>query len=123
MKGKLYLRSYYDGIMEGVYNINIARGNMSGIEDKRISLAPSKELFNWFKLNKNKDNWFSDYKKVYLNQLSKNNIALNELSGIKYLLDEGKDVCIYCFCKNKNICHRGIIGDMFKKRGYEVVIY
>ena len=122
MKGKLYVRSYYDGIMDGVYNINIARGNMNGIEDKRISLAPSKELFNWFKENKNKDNWFDDYRKVYLNQLKNNSEALKDLSEIKLLLEEGKNVCIYCFCRKVELCHRSIIANMFIKKDFEVII-
>ena len=123
MKGVLYLRSYYDGIMDDVYNINIARGNMKGIQDKRISLAPSKELFDWYQNNKHKPNWFKDYNKVYLNQLKDNPAAINELNNIKHLLDEGKDVCIYCFCRNVKKCHRGIIGRLFLKKGYKVIVF
>ena len=122
MKGKMYLRSYYDGILENVCNINIARGNMNGIDNKKISLAPSKELFVWYKNNKNKNNWFDDYKKVYMNQLKNNKLALNDLSEIKKILESGKDVCLYCFCRNVENCHRSIIGNLFKNKGFEVII-
>ena len=121
MKGKLYLRSFYEGIMENVININIARGNMNGIGNKLISLAPSPYLFKWYMDNKNSDNWFETYRKVYMNQLKGNTSSLNSLSNIRNLLDEGNDVCIYCFCRNVSKCHRGIVGDLFVAKGYEVI--
>ena len=120
MKGKLYLRSYYEGKMENVININIARGDMSGFKNKMINLAPSKELFDWYLKNKNTYNWFKHYRRIYLNQLKVNELALDDLSFIRDKLDEGYDVCIYCFCKSFIKCHRNIIGDLFVKKGYSV---
>ena len=125
MKGKLYLASHYelDVIPSNINIINIARKDMSGVNDKRISLAPSRELFNWYMNNKNNVNGFDDYEKVYMNQLKNNKYALNELSSIKNMLESGKDVCLLCFCRNINTCHRSLIGRLFKNKGFDVISF
>ena len=48
--------------------------------------------------------------------------AIRQINEIKHLLDEGRNVCIYCFCKNVNKCHRGILGHLFSKKGYTVKV-
>ena len=47
-----------------------------------------------------------------------NNLALKT---IKRMLEEGKDVAVYCFCEDVSKCHRSIIGDLFEKKGFEVI--
>ena len=123
MKGKLYLSNCYNmnHVPDGTYLINIARKDMEDIWDKRIELAPSKELFTWYINNKNKVDWFDDYKKIYLNQLKVNKKALNTLSEIREMLDSGKNVCLMCFCKDVTKCHRSLVGNLFVKKGYEVI--
>ena len=123
--GKLYLKNFKSKRLENGININIARGNISNVDLKLIELAPSKELFNWYinlkKSNSLYEGWFKDYRKVYLNQMKNNNKSLNALKTIKRMLEEGNDVAVYCFCEDVSKCHRSIIGDLFEKKGFEVI--
>lgn len=125
VNGKLYLKNFKSKRLENGININIARSNINNVDTKLIELAPSKELFSWYINLKNNNNlyegWFEDYRKVYLNQLKNNNKALKSLKIIKMMLEEGKDVAVYCFCQDVNKCHRSIIGDLFEKKGFEVI--
>lgn len=121
-RGTLYLKSIYTGIMKGgdVVNINVARGYMKDIDYRLIHLAPNKELFSWYQANKNQQDWFSIYCKRYMNQFKTDPEAIDSLNEIKHLLDQGHNVCIYCFCRDVNKCHRGILGHLFSKKGYTV---
>lgn len=123
-RGTLYLKSYHTGVLKGgdVININVARGYMKGINYRLIHLAPSQELFSWYRNNMNRKDWFDIYCKRYMNQFKTDPEAIRQINEIKHLLDEGRDVCIYCFCKNVNKCHRGILGHLFSRKGYTVKV-
>ena len=123
MKGKLYLRNVrnYINVPQDTLVINIARGNMP-IACKKIELAPSNALLNWYLSNKHLDNWFDIYKVKYHKEIKSNPKAIESLRDIEYMLSNGQDVCLVCFCASHIKCHRGIIGGWFEKKGYEVLV-
>lgn len=119
MKGKLYT-SYFSNIDNGIgLKISIALYNPNWCIDKIDSfikqLAPNELLLKLYK--DNKITW-EDYKKGYLAQLQVNNKGILELQK---LLNNGKDVTIYCYEKDFINCHRSIIAELFRKLGYEVI--
>lgn len=120
MKGKLYLASSYDEKLN-MFRINIARKDMYGVNKRYLELAPSKKLFNWAQSNKNVRGWFDDYKKEYLKEIDENEIAQEKIQKIEDMLDKGENVCLLCFCRTWHHCHRGILGEIFEKKGYQVI--
>ena len=85
---KIYLSSYYTrnyDVPKDVYYINIARKNMDGVKDKRISLAPSQELFSWYHTHKDEPDWFDYYKVNYYKQILFDEKAKAEIDKIKEL--------------------------------------
>ena len=120
---KIYLSSYYTrqyNVPKDVHYINIARKDMVGIKDKRIILAPSQELFSWYYTHKNESNWFDTYKIRYYQQILPNKQARAEIDKIKELA-RTKDVCLLCFCRTADKCHRSIVGNILKGLGLEVI--
>lgn len=120
MKGKLYLASSYDEKLN-MFRINIARKDMYGVHKRFLDLAPSKRLFNWAQSNKKNRNWFKYYKEVYLEEIKENEIAQEKIKFIEDMLDRGEDVCLLCFCRTWHHCHRGILGELFEEKGYQVI--
>lgn len=83
-------------------------------------LAPTNSLFwVWFRSwRERKDHkWFPNYKNIYLKQFS---LASEEkLELITLFLDRGDDVHIMCYCTDERVCHRSIIKEMLKQKGYK----
>ena len=120
---KIYLSSYYTrqyDVPKDAHYINIARKDMAEIKDKRIILAPSQELFSWYYTHKDEPNWFDTYKVRYYQQILFDKQAQNEIEKIKELA-KTKDVCLLCFCRKADKCHRSIIGNILKHLGFEVI--
>lgn len=124
-KGTLYT-SYFAKLQKGIgIKICISRIVPKWLSDKDFdycftNLSPSKELLIDYK--NNKINW-ETYTKTYLNELAdyvKKLQSRNQLTALRKKLDEGQDVTLYCYEKSSDNCHRHILGDIFKERGYEV---
>lgn len=122
MSGKLYLRNIRNcsNVPEGTMVINIARGNMP-IKNRMLDLAPSSKLLNWYLNNRKFENWFDIYKPRYYKEIKNNPNAIKSLLEIELMLKNGQNVCLVCFCESHTKCHRGIIGDWFKRKDYEVL--
>ncbi len=123
--GKIYLSSYYTrnyGVQGKVTYINVARKDMEGINEKIIELAPSKELFNWYWTHKEETNWFDYYKREYKAQvIARDKKARKILMEVRDRVLAGENICLLCFCRKSNKCHRGILGEIFKHCGLEVI--
>lgn len=89
-------------------------------------LTPSKKLLFAAKRLEKNNNWNSNtfsefYLPNFLKEISSSSIARNELKMIQKNLREGKDVYYSCYCKDPQLCHRGVLADLFEKYGYNVV--
>lgn len=122
--GKIYLSSYYTrnyNVPKGTIFINVARKDMDGINNKIIELAPNKELFNWYWRHKEESNWFDYYKEEYKRQIITNKATRKILIELRDRVLSGEDICLLCFCRKANKCHRSLLGDMFKNYGIEII--
>lgn len=82
-------------------------------------LAPSPSLFSWYLKNREKDNWFDDYKIRFNEEI--NTIMQPFLKGVELRLSYGLDVTLICYCTDYNKCHRSLLMEYFEKKGYNVV--
>ena len=122
--GTLYL-SYFSRILADPPNnvkFSIVRRKLPFVEqldinDNLINLAPPEDLLDDWKSNK--ISWVT-YTNRYIQQLN-TPMALQDLSIILKLLDEGVDVTVYCYCGKGKNCHRYILGDICSKLKYKVI--
>ena len=121
-KGKLYTSNFSKWNKGKGIKVSIARKHLSWtkniIGDNPIwfiDLAPSDELLNKYKSgNKTEEEYIEIYTKEVLNDNNK------DLIKLKNMLDLGYNVTVHCYCGKDKFCHRYILGDYFKKLGYEV---
>ena len=103
-------------------------------------LSPSIELFNaamrwkkgdfspkeesWIRkqnFNKDRDNlWWELYKIKFNIEINKRVDMRKALNRLEEVLKEGKEVYLFCFCKDTCKCHRILIGKYIEERGYKV---
>lgn len=121
----------------------IVRRPVNGIPNGFIhtpQLSPSNELFEkaqLWKANKfndedikylkergvspeSKDAWWILYKRDFSLEVNNRKDMIKALERLQILLKEGKKICLFCYCKDVNRCHRGIIGQHIKSLGFEV---
>mgnify|MGYP001248594206 CR=1 FL=1 len=84
-------------------------------------LAPSAKLFNQYIMWRRQGLWPGKWKTYEEQFLAEIKAMGNYLARIQQHLDEGKDVALACYCKQVQYCHRKLVGDYFKDKGYEVV--
>lgn len=126
MKGTLYT-SYFARIKQGNgIKISVARFNPKWLNQGDIDewfrdLAPSIELLNDYKNNKiDWEQYTERYNKSLIEGYFTNPRINKMVRTIESLLNNGKDVTIYCYEKPSDNCHRHLIGQSFKKMGFEV---
>ena len=118
MLGKVYL-SYWANLKNTPINserIRISRACPVDrcYYDKNLpSLYPSDKLLKDFKSGE--CNWI-DYIKRYITSDKAEGIR-----EIEELLKDGKDVTLFCYC-SKMPCHKFILGEIFMRYGYEVLV-
>ena len=124
-KGKLYT-SYFAKInqVDGI-KISIARYYPKWLTSDKVSfiyseISPSKKLLGLWKRSEITE---EEYIEIFLKELNNNAKAKYQLNMIKRILDSGKDVILYCYEVPESFCHRHIVGDLFKDKGYEVKEY
>ena len=78
-------------------------------------LSPSKELLLKYKQNNNWD-WYVKSFKEEMNNRQDMKYALKELEG---LLNNNQDVCLVCYEKDYERCHRSIIGQYFEQKRFK----
>ena len=120
--GKLYT-SYFAKFKNGIgKKISIARFNPRWIPESELSvwchsLAPSKELLNDYKY------WrlsWEEYTTRYINQINNSKQAQMDISSICVSLNYGEDITVYCYEKSSDNCHRHLLAEIFKEKGFEV---
>ncbi|MDA1674974.1 DUF488 family protein, N3 subclade [Bacillus cereus group sp. TH152-1LC] len=90
------------------------------------SLAPSKRLFSDTQNLKKEGSWNEEsfqkfYKPRFRDEITNNPQAKSDLKRMVLELKSGKDVAFACYCGNHQICHRGIIGEIFENVGFQVI--
>lgn len=120
MKGTLYT-SYFAKLNKGIgIKISIARYNPKWLKPTDLDywfkdLAPEKQLLNDYKYKG------LSWEKYVLRYNSQINIKKPlQYFLLKRLLDNGKDVTIYCHEGSNDNCHRHLLSNMFSELGYNV---
>lgn len=90
------------------------------------ALAPSKELVDGYLSLKRKGMWNQEaFDNWYTNQfrdlIKTDNYMRGALNHVYKLLKAGNSVVLGCYCHDKNMCHRSIIGSEYERLGFEVV--
>ena len=70
--------------------------------------------------NWNKYTFHSFYLPNYLQSI-KSPLSRSEFLQMKNWLDEGIDLYYACYCQEEHLCHRSIVKQIFKQRGYSVL--
>lgn len=87
-------------------------------------LSPSKELFSDTQVWKNrcskKEEWWGFYEERFVQEMNKRNDLVRSLNRLDRLLQEGKLIRFFCYCKHVCFCHRSLIGKEMIVRGHEV---
>lgn len=82
-----------------------------------LSLAPSKELLKGYKGNLISREVFRD---KFLDELSSKESG-DTLYLIQSLLNKGINICLLCYEKSSDFCHRHIIAEIFDEAGYKTI--
>ena len=81
-------------------------------------LAPKYKFFMEWKKNKDNDYYIEHFQKEVLDTLEVENV-INRL----YELSEGKDVCLLCYEKPNDFCHRHLVANWLKENKIECEEY
>lgn len=109
----------------GIFGVRYAKFQIDGFKiDSRLS--PYKELLLTCKKFEKDGSWNQElfnsfYKPNFLSGL-KNEEAYNALTEIQNHLNNGENVVFVCYCKHASMCHRSIIADFFKQRGFQTEV-
>ncbi len=81
-------------------------------------LAPKWDFFSKWKENHDNDYYIEHFKKEVLEPLSPESVVkiLKQIAG-------SKDVCLCCFEKPGDFCHRHLVADWLNENGYECKEY
>lgn len=81
-------------------------------------LAPEFNSFRTFKVTGDADTFSHDYNQLVLAKLNADSVVkeLEELTG-------SKDICLVCFEKSDDFCHRHLVADWLIRSGYNCYEY
>lgn len=121
--GKIILCSINSLDVTADIKLFIARVKPKGIQGwiHVPQLAPSAKLFNQYIFWRRQGLWpgkWETYKRQFVTEMK---VMDNYLARVEQRLNEGKDVALACYCKQVNYCHRKLVGDYFKNKGYKVI--
>ena len=87
-------------------------------------LSPSWNLFKKYLELRDTGNWNTDtFQKVYVPVFIKEMqtaVARRKLAELIRLDNQGKHICLACFCTNETTCHRSIIAGILQYAGVSV---
>ena len=123
MRGKLYT-TYFSKMKKAVgIKISITRFPPRWLDLDKENMINMKELSpssNILMGYKNGEIDWEMYTSLFIIEMQTRDDMKWGLNKVKSLLDEGKNVSIVCFEKDRNVCHRSLICDYFDGLGYEV---
>ena len=90
-------------------------------------LSPDTSLFNDYLYWRSHNLWNNatfntKYRRRFLEQLYSDEAALAALVDIIAQSKSGKQIALLCYCKDVNLCHRKILGEILSDLGSEVYI-
>ena len=121
-KGILYTSNFSKLKDAKGLKVSIARYNPKWLDLNKYgvawckTLAPSPRLLADYKYN---NLLWESYTKIYLDELCESE-AQNRIHKIEDLLNSGQDVTLLCYEKSTDNCHRHILGNVFRDKGYKV---
>lgn len=88
-----------------------------GLQYKK--LAPKYDFFMEWKKNHDNDYYIKCFNEQVLDKLDATYtfVELKALCGVPIM--EDVDICLICYEKPSDFCHRHLVADWFKKNGYE----
>lgn len=89
-----------------------------GLQYKK--LAPKYEFFMQWKKNNDNDYYIRCFKEQVINLLDVNAVVkeLKNLVG-----DDSRDICLICYEKPADFCHRHLVADWLNENGFECKEY
>ena len=88
----------------------------TGLQYKK--LAPKYDFFMQYKQDHNEEHYNQCFQEQVLEPLSFSQV-IAELET----LSQGKDVCLLCYEKSEDFCHRHLVGEWIRQNGYSCVEY
>lgn len=87
-----------------------------GLQYKK--LAPKYDLFMEWKKNHDNDYYIKCFNEQVLNTLNVDNVVyeLNEMCNGRF---RDNDICLICYEKPSDFCHRHLVADWLNKNGYD----
>lgn len=87
-------------------------------------LSPSLDLFSqaqeWKRKLGDKKNWFYLYEEQFLKEMHQRDDMVRALRKLERRIHEGQHINLFCYCKEKEYCHRLFIGRELESRGHDV---
>lgn len=90
-------------------------------------LSPNWDLFKTYLRLQNNEEWNEHtfqtiYKPQFMEQMKNDPEAQQTLLHLKELDEQGKKICLFCFCNDKNLCHRSLIAELLIQMGCNVIL-
>jgi uncharacterized protein YeaO (DUF488 family) len=87
-----------------------------------FAFAPSPALFQEYRMNwkqKSPEEWWGSYERQFNAELQslEAEIAVEKLRA---LVESGRTIALVCFCKDSQYCHRSLVAEFLKDRGFIV---
>lgn len=123
-KGTLYT-SYFAKMKQAKIKggiVSVSRFNPKWIKEEDLlawckSLSPSENLLHDYKHNG--INW-DEYTRRYLIEIGNSKQASVDISSIATSLTLGNNLVLMCYEKSSDNCHRHLLGELFKLKGFNV---
>lgn len=138
MKGNIYLTYYANADkIENCHKVAISRWLPRSIKKcEKIYDSKEKGVYVHIPQFSPKEDYLSSYKvgdidiatmlSIFDNDMRKllktDPFAARLMDSLKYFIDQGNNVAFVCYEKDSNLCHRKIIGEIFKEMGYNIII-
>lgn len=125
MKGKIYT-TYFAKLRKtgdkNNFKFSIAAFNPKWLSKNDIdgwlrNLAPGKELLNDYKY---KGISWDEYTKKYLREINNSKASQLSIKQIINMINNGKNIYLICYEKSTDNCHRHLLAEILKEKGYEV---
>ncbi len=86
-----------------------------GLQYKK--LAPKYGFFMEWKNNHDNDYYIEHFNSEVLDTLSANHVV-DELERLAGIYDHSNDICLICYEKPSDFCHRHLVAEWLNKHGY-----